>query len=133
MNQLTSEQTPPDTSYLIDAPTLKTWLEDRAVVLVDVREPGEYANEHIPGAQSIPLARLERSALNLESNQRLVLYCQSGKRSAQGAQKLAAAGVTDIHELGQGILAWKNAGYGVIKEAGAPISLFRQVQIAAGV
>lgn len=119
-------------SHPIDALTLKTWLEETSVLLVDVREAGEYANEHIPGARCVPLSRFNLDELQPNPNQPLVLYCQSGNRSARAAQQLAVAGVTPIHELKHGIMAWKNAGYALAKEPGAPMSLFRQVQIVAG-
>lgn len=123
----------------IDAPTLKRWLEtatplgDRAsLLLLDVREPVEYANEHIPGAISYPLSQLDPSQLQLQPGQQLVVYCQSGKRSARAVEQLSAAGFMNMIQLQDGITAWKAKNYPLEKIKNAPISLFRQVQIIAG-
>jgi rhodanese-related sulfurtransferase len=120
----------------IDAPTLKQWIEHNSVVLVDVREPAEYATERIPGAKLYPLSQFNHDRLDDRvqppSGQQLVLYCQSGNRSTKAAQQCLEAGFTSVTHLRGGILSWKNAGYGVEKSPNAPISLFRQVQIVAG-
>jgi rhodanese-related sulfurtransferase len=125
---------------LVDAPTLKRWLDsaeatagDRpSLLLIDVREPVEYANEHIPGAISQPLSQLDPNQIHLQPEQPLVVYCQSGKRSARAVEQLNAAGLTDIMQLQCGITAWKAEAYPLEKIQDAPISLFRQVQIVAG-
>ena len=127
-------------SRIIDAPTLKRWLDsvgmtsgDQAsLLLIDVREPVEYTNEHIPGAISHPLSQLDPSQIDLQPGQSLVVYCQSGKRSARAVEQLNAAGLTDIMQLQCGITSWKAEAYPLEKIQDAPISLFRQVQIVAG-
>lgn len=116
----------------IDAPTLQQWCDRQSVLLIDVRETVEYANEHIPGALSRPLSALEPQQLPRQPQQPCVVYCQSGNRSAQAVAQLKAAGITDITELQGGLMAWKAMGYETQKVQGAPISLFRQVQIVAG-
>ncbi len=125
-------QTQTSTPQTIDAPTLKQWLDRQSALLIDVREPVEYATEHIPGAVSLPLSRLDSSQINLQPGQRLVLYCQSGKRSARAAELLRMAGFANVTELQCGISAWKAEAYPIAKSQNAPISLFRQVQIIAG-
>jgi rhodanese-related sulfurtransferase len=115
----------------IDAPTLRDWMEHELIDLIDVREPVEYANEHIPGAISHPLSRFDPQQIQLRPGKQLVLYCQSGKRSARAAQQLSAAGMTAT-QLRCGITAWKAESYPLEKRQDAPISLFRQVQIIAG-
>jgi len=116
----------------IDAQTLKQWLDDRAVTLVDVRETAEYATERIPGAKLHPLSQFNPDRVQPLSGQKLVLYCQSGNRSAKAAQQCLEAGFDSVIHLRGGISSWKNAGYGIEKSHNAPISLFRQVQIVAG-
>jgi rhodanese-related sulfurtransferase len=133
----TQELTGPKTiAKTIDAPTLKRWLEgvntSPSLQLIDVREPVEYANEHIPGAISYPLSQLDPSQIQLQSEQQLVVYCQSGKRSARAVEQLNAAGLTNILQLQCGITSWKAEAYPLEKVQNAPISLFRQVQIVAG-
>ncbi|MDB9524661.1 rhodanese-like domain-containing protein [Oscillatoria sp. CS-180] len=116
----------------IAAPMLKRWLEQKSVLLIDVREPVEYANEHIPGAVSRPLSKLDPSQINPQPGQRLVVYCQSGKRSARAGTQLRSAGTINVMELQCGLSAWKAEAYPLEKSRNAPISLFRQVQITVG-
>ena len=51
--------------------------------LVDVREPVEYAEEHIDGAKLIPLGELERRSAEIDRDKPLVLMCRSGKRGGE--------------------------------------------------
>lgn len=116
----------------IDAPTLKQWLNRQQVMLIDVRELGEYTNMHIPEAKSIPLSRFNPVEVKPDTGQQVVLYCQSGNRSGKAAQKLLDAGFESVTHLKGGLPTWKAAGYEIKVNKNAPISLFRQVQIVAG-
>ena len=116
----------------LDALTLQQWLNDQKAVLIDVREPGEYANEHITGAASFPLSSFDPSRLVSEKDKAIALYCQSGRRSAQAGQKLLEAGFPQVAHLKGGIGTWKSAEFTTKAEKNAPNSLFRQVQIVAG-
>ena len=60
------------------------------------------------------------------------MQCQSSKRSAQAAQKMLNAGFEEVIHLQGGLPAWKAAGFPTEVNEKAPISMFRQVQIAAG-
>ena len=53
----------------VDAQTLKQWLDDRAVTLVDVRETAEYATERIPGAKLHPLSQFNPDQVQPQSGQ----------------------------------------------------------------
>ncbi|WP_255513472.1 rhodanese-like domain-containing protein [Homoserinibacter sp. GY 40078] len=88
-------------------------LMDDGAVLVDVRTAGEWKTEHAPVARHVPLDQLERRAGDLPADTPIVVMCQSGVRSAQGARMLRARGV-DAHSLRGGILAWKRAGERVV-------------------
>ena len=112
--------------------TLQQWREQNQVILIDVREAGEYAGEHIQGAISIPLSRFESEKIPQDIHQQLVLYCQSSNRSAQAAQKLLLAGYGSVNHLKGGLNNWKEKGYETKINANGPISLIRQVQIVAG-
>lgn len=116
----------------IDATTLKQWLDREEVLLVDVREPAEYAGEHIPGAQLMPLSGFDPAKLPQNGSKKLVLHCQSGRRSYRAATTLLEAGFPDVTQLQGGLAAWKAAGYPTLINKKAPISLMRQVQIVAG-
>ncbi len=116
----------------VDAQTLKQGLEQQSVTLIDVREPGEFAGEHIPGATLVPLSRFDPLKIPQIPDTQMVLYCRSGNRSAIAAQKLFEAGFESVSHLSGGIGAWKEAGYPTVSNQNAPISLMRQVQIVAG-
>ncbi len=102
--------------------------------LVDVREPDEYAQEHIVKAVSIPLSQLpDKLALLKEDVRPIIFQCLSGKRSEQACQfaQLEALRGYEIYTLIGGIKAWKQAGLPTIaKQKGLPI--MRQVQIVVG-
>jgi rhodanese-related sulfurtransferase len=121
-----------DRLKLVDAHTLKDWLDLDTVLLVDVREPAEHAGEKISGSILLPLSKFDPARIPSDSNKKLVLYCRSGNRSAQAAQKLFAAGFTDVTHLSCGIGEWKEHGLPTEINKNAPISLMRQVQIVAG-
>jgi rhodanese-related sulfurtransferase len=107
-------------------------LDCQQIMLVDVRETGEYASERIAGAIAHPLSTFNPASIELRSDRQMLLCCQSDRRSTQAAQKLFEAGVTDITHLEGGLGAWKAAGYATQIDLNAPISLFRQIQIVAG-
>ena len=101
-----------------------------SLAVVDVRQPMEVAGGRIPGSRCIPLDRIEHAELP-EGD--LVLVCQSGNRSAQAAALLRRRwpGRT-VLDLEGGLEGWQQAGLPVEHQAGAPLPLMRQVQIAAG-
>ena len=74
--------------------------------LIDVREPSEYANGHIKGAENVPLASLSSVAVTWNREQPIVLICHSGKRSGRGAISLAQKGFEKVASLAGGMLAW---------------------------
>ncbi|PSN20691.1 hypothetical protein C7271_01020 [filamentous cyanobacterium CCP5] len=117
---------------IMDAHTLKQGLEQQTITLIDVREPAEFAGEHIPGAVLVPLSRFDGRKIPQAGNTQLVLYCRSGNRSEIAAQKLLDAGLESVTHLSCGLASWKEAGYATVVNRNAPISLMRQVQIVAG-
>jgi rhodanese-related sulfurtransferase len=116
----------------INALTLKQWLEGDRALLIDVRESGEFFAEHIPGAKLMSLSQFDSQVVTQNNNKKIVLYCQSGTRSAQAAQKMFALGFDEVFHLQGGLPTWKAAGYPTKVNKNAPISMFRQVQIVAG-
>lgn len=95
----------------IDAVTLKKWLEHNEALLIDVREPGEFFAEHIPGAKLMSLSRFDPTIVPQDRHQKIVLQCQSGKRSEQAAQKMLDLGCAEVFHLKGGLPTWKAAGY----------------------
>ena len=80
---------------------------ENGALLLDVREQNEYDEEHIPGAQLLPLSELSaRFEDELPQGREIVAQCRSGKRSAQATDFLRAQGY-DVVNMEGGILAWK--------------------------
>ena len=102
-------------------------------VLLDVRTPLEHREIHLSGSRLVPLAELDPAAVAREhgSASACVVVCRSGKRAEQAAAKLAAAGMTNLHILEGGMLAWAEAGLPA-NRGQKVMSLERQVRIAAG-
>ncbi len=100
--------------------------------LIDVREPVEYAEEHIVGAELIPLGQLERRSDEIDRKTPVVVMCRSGKRGAEAMKKLQALGITNVRNLEGGILAWKGDGHSTGKSRGSAMPLMQQVQLTIG-
>jgi rhodanese-related sulfurtransferase len=94
----------------VDAPALAAMLADGAAVLVDVREPDEFAAGHIAGALNLPLSRFSPDQLPQAPGKTLVLQCAGGKRSGMALDRCAEAGAAVDTHLAGGIGAWKAAG-----------------------
>ena len=97
------------TGSTITAAELKAMLDqDDNIFLIDVREPNEYEIVNIPGAVLIPKDQfLNGSALEkLPQDQRIVLHCKSGVRSAEVLAVVKNAGFADAVHLGGGVLSW---------------------------
>lgn len=76
-------------------------------IVLDVRTPEEYAEAHIPGAINVPNEEIgeEPIAELPDKDQIILVYCRSGNRSKEAAQKLADQGYTNVSEFG-GIKDW---------------------------
>ncbi len=90
---------------------LKQGLADGTILLVDCREPNEYAAGRIPGAVLNPLQKFDPAALPKEAGKRVVLSCRAGGRSLKALELAQAAGRDDVraHYPG-GMQAWQAAG-----------------------
>ncbi len=111
---------------------VKDWLAAGEALLIDIREPMEYAREHIRGARLEPLSQLDKANFSAVTGKVAVFYCRSGNRTRQSADLLAHSGFRDIYVLDGGIEAWKKAGLPIEEDRRAPIDIMRQVQITAG-
>ncbi len=98
----------------LDAKEVARLLQAGEILLVDVREPSEFAAERIAGALLYPLSTFDASLLPPDGPRRVVFHCGSGKRSLTAAQARLAAGAREAAHLGGGVLAWKAAGLSVI-------------------
>jgi len=94
----------------LEAADLDALMRDGKVLLIDVREPGEYGAERIPGALNYPLSSFDPGFLPLEGERKVVFHCGGGGRSKRAATSLFACGVSETSHLAGGIRAWKAAG-----------------------
>ena len=81
--------------------------EEKDYIILDVRTPEEFKSKHIPGAINIPNETIGTEEIPElpDKEQLIMIYCRSGNRSKQAAEKLAAQGYTNIVEFG-GINDW---------------------------
>lgn len=89
---------------------LQGMLRDGAAMIVDVREPDEFAAGHIPGAHNLPLSRFDPAQLPDPGGKRLILSCAGGRRSAMALDRCAAAKAAVDSHLAGGFGAWTAAG-----------------------
>lgn len=94
----------------ISAPALAELLANGKVTLVDVREPNEFAAEHIAGAINRPLSAFDPATLPDPEGRQIVLQCAGGKRSGMALDKCATAKAAIDTHLAGGLAAWKSAG-----------------------
>jgi len=88
----------------------KEMLDKGEAVLIDVREPGEYAQGHAVGARLIPLNSVFARQNELPDDKDVLFICQMGSRSALAAEYAAAAGKTRLFNVEGGTEAWRDAG-----------------------
>jgi len=94
----------------VDAQTVSQWLEQKEILLIDVREPAEFEKEHIPGALLMPLSAFDPELFPSLPSVKLVLHCAIGKRSEAVGKMLLNEGHKCILHLEGGLHAWKSAG-----------------------
>ncbi|GAA0569338.1 rhodanese-like domain-containing protein [Rhizomicrobium electricum] len=80
------------------------------IMLIDVREPAEYASAHIKGAVLVPLSQFDPHTLPGAGQKRIVLHCGVGGRSARAVAACQAAGIAVDSHMRGGIQAWMAAG-----------------------
>ena len=101
--------------------------------IVDVREPDEHRREHVAGASLHPSSAFSPTGFPAATaGRRVLVLCRSGGRAGKVVAAMRAAGRTDVDVIEGGITAWMAQGLPVVRNAKAPIPIFRQVMIAAG-
>jgi sulfur-carrier protein adenylyltransferase/sulfurtransferase len=77
--------------------------------LLDVRQPWEYEEDHLPGAKLVPLGELKEGTSGLDPNKPTLVYCAIGGRSRVAAQLLSGRGFKEVYNLSGGIKAYRGA------------------------
>ncbi|MBU3732161.1 MAG: rhodanese-like domain-containing protein [Beijerinckiaceae bacterium] len=78
--------------------------KDGACVIIDVREPAEFANGRVPGARNMPLSQFNPETL--PRDQDVILICQAGGRSARALAACKSAGLTQVRHYKPGTGGW---------------------------
>ena len=91
---------------------------DEAIVLIDTREPHEYAEANIAGSRLIPPAMIadQIEAAVPDRSTKVILHCRSGARSMTAAEQMAEMGYSDLANVAGGILEWEAEGLPVQSE-----------------
>ena len=116
----------------IDAHALSHRISAGEVTLIDIREPDEFAREHVTGAVSLPLSRLEAGHVALRSATPVAFMCRTGMRTQSNCDRLALHVGEPAFVLEGGLEGWKKAGLATRADRKAPLEIMRQVQIIAG-
>src|ERR1700722_2644700 len=106
--------TTPDQVTEYDPEEVKELLEAGRILLVDVREPMEYAAERIPGALLYPLSTFDAAQLPPDGPREVVFSCAAGGRSRRAPRQRMALGQPAAHLAG-GISEWKAEGLPVVR------------------
>jgi rhodanese-related sulfurtransferase len=92
-------------------------------LIVDVREPAEYARGHLPGAINIPRGLLEFKIWKrvgfpekTDTSKKIYIHCKTGGRAALSARALKELGFTGVIAVDMKIADWKSAGYPIVNE-----------------
>ena len=101
----------------IDAPGLASWVEDEAHTLriIDVREMREIVQGTMPGAEPLPLASLPLHLDKFNADEKLVIICRSGARSAQACMFLKQNGYENAYNLRGGMISWAHNSLPIVR------------------
>lgn len=103
-------------------------LRDKGALIVDIREAGEFAREHIDGAQNLPLSKIGKA--RAPAGEIVIYHCKSGMRTDMNSARLPSEGC-EAYILKGGIEAWKSAGLAVETGEVQPLGFVQKVLIGA--
>ena len=111
VSELEDSVDPDDVAFAVDAEIddFKVAMsENKDCLVIDVREPDEFASGHIKGAINIPVGQIANriGSVCKDKDRDIYIYCQSGKRSRTAANKLVKRGYTMVHNVVDGLNAW---------------------------
>lgn len=105
-----AEVDPAELPQVVDVETVASIKDDPEVVLIDVREPEEYAAGHISEVTLMPMGEVPQRLDEIPTDKTVIAYCRSGNRSGQVMQFLQQQGYDNVHNMEGGIIAWEQAG-----------------------
>jgi len=83
------------------------------LLVIDVRDSGEYKSGHVPGAINIPQKKLDKQLDKLLDANGVVLYCINGRRTRLAEQTLIEHDIPDVYHLEGGLMGWRQGGFEV--------------------
>jgi len=97
----------------IDAKQLSQWVGDASHKLrvIDVRQMEEIAMGTVPKAEALPLSTLPVRVHEFSREEKLIMVCRSGARSAQACMFLQQQGFTNVFNLRGGMMGWAQSGF----------------------
>jgi len=107
-------------------------LKAHSAVLIDIREPDEFAREHVVEAIHAPLSSFDQVPVKLPDGRDVIYTCRTGNRTGVNCARLAARVPGEAFVLEGGLDAWKAQGLATRTDKSRPIELMRQVQMTAG-
>lgn len=98
-------------------------INQKQTIIVDVRDPAQFAAGHIREARNFPVKELSKRLAELEKfkSRNILVVCQSGTQSGQAAAVLAKAGFNEVHGLTGGMAAWQAQSLPVVSNAPAVV------------
>lgn len=110
-------------------------LREGKAIPFDIRNSGEFTEQHIPGAVMVPVSAIDDSLSMTVQGKEAVFYCTSGMRTELAAVQIDNSGIQGPKFLEGGLNAWSNEGLPTVGESkkSYALSLQRQVQITVGV
>jgi len=96
---------------------LKRIQNEQPLIIFDVRSEGEYAQGHIKGAINIPYDQIgnQKNTIDIYRDQKVVLYCHSGRRAGIAAGMLQKQGFTKLIDLNGHMILWDKLQYPLVK------------------
>ena len=106
---------PPEGIELISAEEMQELVQMEDMQLVDVRTPEEYEEGYIAGFQNIDYLSdsFSTDVEKLDKSKPVIVYCKSGRRSANCAEELKEKGFVKVYDLDGGITQWQYQGFEV--------------------
>ena len=118
-------------TQVISPAEAKRLVDENRALLVDIREPEEFARKHIADARLAPLSVLPFLPPDPDRERPAVFYCHSGRRTHDSANVLDGRGFAATYCVDGGLDGWEKAGLPVIQRD-APLPMSRQIQMVAG-
>jgi rhodanese-related sulfurtransferase len=84
--------------------------------VVDVREPSEWSNGHLPGSRLVPLGTLRQDPKGALPRDGVIFVCAAGVRSQTAAQLAAKLGLSELYNLTGGTRGWASAGLPLVQD-----------------